>query len=266
MVFLVLLLQMSKRQYPFEAEESRKKKRRTGKRYLSASDVLKNATEEERTIYDQKVMMRNQHKYELLPQFIDDEETQNDISTARILDEVYKNGFKKCVTIDELEDNPKDFPKTILSLDTKIIPNEKHYRYVPTENWKLRRQNLAVLRQFRRLSVRRYEFLSQQNPMSAFNNYPIALKLWKEYMANNERKIDVNDYKTTNVKECKRFLEKAKQEQVTNEVFCALSSLRGTPEMKETTPQDEMLFAKLKGKIRLNISQLLQENLVITEQ
>ena len=257
---------MSKRQYPFEAEESKKKKRRTGKRYLSASDVLKDATDEERAVYDQKIKLRNQHKYELLPQFIDDEVTQKDISNARIMDEVFDNGFKNCVTIDELEDNPKDFPKTILSLETKIIPNEKRYRYVPTENWKLRRQNLTVLRQFRKSSVHRYKHLLEQNPMMAFNSYPIALKLWKEYMANNNRKIDIKDYMITDVDKCKRFLAKAKEELVTNEVFCALSSLRGTSEAKETTPQDEKLFAKLNGKIKLNISQLLQENLVINEQ
>ena len=255
---------MSKRPYSFQGGES-KSKRRKG-RQLTASDVLAKATDEERAIYDRKKIMQLQFKHELLPEFIEDEETQKHITTARMQDEVYQNGFKRYVTIDELEANPKDFPKTVLCLETKIIPLEKHFRYVPNEQWNLRRQNLAVLRQFRNLSVRRYEFLSQQNPMSAFNCYPVALKLWKDYMSNNNRKIDANDYKITDVEECRKFLKKAKEEQVTKEVFCALSSLRGTPEAIETTPQDEVLFAKLKYKIKPNISQLLQENLVITKQ
>ena len=254
---------MPKRQYPFEGNESQPKKRKS--RPFTTAGVLARATDEERAIYDQKKIMQRQHGYELKPQFIDDEVTQLDISTARMLDEVYENGFKRYVTIDQLEANPKDFPKIILSLETKIIPHEKYYRYVPKENWKLRRQNLAVLRQFRNLSVRRYEFLSQQNPMSAFNCYHAAFKLWKDYMLSKNRKIDANDYKTADVEECKRFLMKAKEEQVTKEVFCALSSLKGTPEAMETTPQDQALYAKLKDKIMPDISQLLQEKLVITK-
>ena len=102
--------------------------------------------------------------------------------------------------------------------------------------------------------------------MSAFNCYPVAFKLWKDYMLSENRKIDANDYKTADVEKCKIFLKKAKEEQVTKEVFCALSSLKGTPEVKETTPQDRVLYAKLKDKIKPDISQLLQETLVITKQ
>ena len=243
---------MSNHQRLSKGNKSGKKKRYVSKRLRTTSDVLKTATAEERAIYEKKKTMRNELNYELLPQFIDDEETQIHISTARMMDEIYKNGFKRYVTIDELQANPKDFPKTILSLDTKIIPHERHYRYVPKENMKLRRRNQAVLRQFRNSSVHRYRNLLKQSPMTAFNSYPDALKLWKEYMALKKRRIDANDYKITSVEECERFLEKAKQERVTNEVFCALSSLRGTPEAKETTPQDETLFEKLKDKIVLS--------------
>ena len=247
---------MSKRSYPFNGGPSQftgpSKKKRKG-RMLSEQDVLENATFEERFILNQKRTMKTQLSQDLLPEYVDDEETQKEISAARMMDEIYKTCWKRTVTIEQLENNPKDFQKTVMSLDVKIVPKETHYRYVRKENWELRRQNLQVRRQFRHLTVRRYEFLAERNPMSAFNCYPVAFQSWRNFMQNSDMDIDAKKYKDLiDVDECRRFLEKAKEELVTNEVFCALSSLRGTANEPETTPQDKMLFVRLKNKMTSN--------------
>ena len=57
---------------------------------LSEQDVLENATFEERFILNQKRTMKAQLNQDLLPEYVDDEETQKEISAARMMDEIYQ--------------------------------------------------------------------------------------------------------------------------------------------------------------------------------
>ena len=256
LILVWFLFQMSKRSYPHYGGPSQfmgpSKKRRKGKT-LSVQDVLDNATCEERLIFNQKQAMQAKLKEELLPEYAKDDATQKEISTARMMDEIYQTPWKRTVTIGKLQSNPKDFAKIVMSLEIKIVPNEEYYRYVTKENWEQARYNNQVRRQFRQLTVRRYEYLAEGNPMSAFNCYSVPFQLWKDFMKNNGQEISAREYKSMiNINECRKFLEKAKEELVTNEVFCALSSLKGTVNKPETTPQDKMLYERLKNKMTSN--------------
>ena len=117
-----------------------------------------------------------------------------------------------------------------------------------------------VRRQFRNLSVKRYEALLAGDPSTAFNCYCEAFKRWKEYMKNQNKPMDQCKYINGTKEYCKIFLDKAKEELVTGEVFCALSSLHGSLQAPFETPQDKILHQHLKDKLVLKKSKLNSEN------
>lgn len=88
------------------------------------------ASEENRTKYEQRLLLLKANKLELKPEFINDAKTQEDISRARMEDEIYQTSWKKIITISELENDPENFPNNVLSLDTKILADERNFRLV----------------------------------------------------------------------------------------------------------------------------------------
>ena len=125
-------------------------------------------------------MMQRTLKQDLLPEYHEDLATQNAIAEARMFDEIFDNCWKSYMTVSQLESDPANFAKNVLNLEVKIIPNERNYYYVPEANTALRTKNSQVRRQFRHLTLKRYQHLQDGNPIEAFNLYSVGFKLFKE--------------------------------------------------------------------------------------
>ena len=206
--------------------------------------VLQNASAEEREIYHQKRRMQTQLEQDLSPVYYDDEQAQKEIMFARIADETYQNPWIRAVSFDYLKTNYNEFAKLVMSLDVKIIPSERYYKYIPITRHDLRKDQNSVLRQFRVLNIKRYEYLLEDLSTQAFNCYSVPYQLWKESMNRQGISTEQGKYRIQDKDRCRLFLEHAKRELVTNEVFHPLSSLTTV-----TTPQDKRLYEKLKDKL-----------------
>ena len=88
------------------------------------------ASDDHKNKYQKRVSFLKEQKYDLKPEFFEDETTQQEISRARKADEIYQTCWKKSITVAELEDNPKSFPDVVLSFETKILPNDINFRLV----------------------------------------------------------------------------------------------------------------------------------------
>ena len=229
----------------------RKKPKRLGPKDYTTSIVLGLATPEEREIYNEKKKMQEHLTHGLSPVYFDNKDVQKEITFARIADETYETPWIRTVTIEHLINNPSEFAKTVMTLDTKIIPSERNYRYIPPYEFEPRREQNTVLRQFRVLTIRRYEYLLDDLASQAFNCYPVPFQLWKDSMSHQGLSTNQNKFKIHDYERCEMFLELAKKELVINEVYHPLSSLKGTLKNPIATPQDKRLFEKLKGKLHV---------------
>ena len=241
---------MSKRKQSYqEIRGPRKKSKRLGPKDYTTTIVLGLATHDERKIYDEKKKMQESLSYGLGPCYFKDEDAQKEIAFARIADETYQTPWIRAVTIDHLKNNPSEFAKTIMTLDTKIIPSESHYKYIPQFEFEPRKEQNTTLRQFRVLTIKRYEYLLEDMASQAFNCYPVPFQLWKDSMSQQGLNTSANKFKIHDYGRCEMFLNQAKKELIINEVYHPLSSLKGTMENPIATPQDRTLLEKLKGKL-----------------
>ena len=88
------------------------------------------ASDDHRIKYEERLSLLKEQKYDLKPEFIYDETTQQEICRARKADEIYETCWKKSITIAELENDPKSFPDIVLSFETKILPDDRNFRLV----------------------------------------------------------------------------------------------------------------------------------------
>ena len=105
------------------------KKRNRGK-VQTQNKILMVASDDHKKKNEERSSLLKEQKYDLKPEFFEDETTQQEISRARKADEIYQTCWKKSITVAELEDNPKSFPDVVLSFETKILPNDINFRLV----------------------------------------------------------------------------------------------------------------------------------------
>ena len=105
----------------------RSKKRKRGN-VQTQKKILMGASDYHKNKYEKRLSLLNGQKYDLKPEFIDDTNTQQEICRARKEDEIYQTCWKKSITVAELENDPQSFPDRILSLENKILPNDRNFR------------------------------------------------------------------------------------------------------------------------------------------